>query len=87
MKLFMLGYIRKKDAPEVIYYKDSRRSYNCVVGIGDYLFKDNQISIPPSSREYLDKVDWCIVIGCHYIWYEDILDFIKYYKLEKDFGI
>lgn len=50
-------------------------------------FKDNQISIPPSSREYLDKVDWCIVIGCHYIWYEDILDFIKYYKLEKDFGI
>lgn len=24
---------KKKDAPEVIYYKDSRRSYNCVVGI------------------------------------------------------
>ena len=39
----MLGYIRKKDAPEVIYYKDSRRSYNCVVGIGDYLFKGNKI--------------------------------------------
>lgn len=34
---------KKKDAPEVIYYKDSRRSYNCVVGIGDYLFKGNKI--------------------------------------------
>lgn len=50
-------------------------------------FKDSQISVPPSSRDYLDKIDWCIVVGCHYIWYEDILDFIKYYKLEKDFGI
>lgn len=50
-------------------------------------FKDNQITVPPSSREYLDKIDWCVVVGCHYIWYEDILDFIKYYKLEKDFGI
>lgn len=50
-------------------------------------FKDSQIAVPPSSRDYLDKIDWCIVVGCHYIWYEDILDFIKYYKLEKDFGV
>lgn len=34
---------KKENAPEVIYYKDSRHSYNCVVGIGDYLFKGNKI--------------------------------------------
>lgn len=32
---------KKENAPETIYYKDSRHSYNCVVGIGDYLFKGN----------------------------------------------
>lgn len=34
---------KKENAPETIYYKDSRHSYNCVVGIGDYLFKGNKI--------------------------------------------
>lgn len=49
------------------------------------------------SIKYCDKVtdynkplnykDWCIIIGCHHIWLEEILDFIKYYNLENIFGI
>ena len=30
-------------------------------------------------------LDWLIQIGCHSIWLTDVLDFINYYKLEKDF--
>ena len=30
-------------------------------------------------------LDWRIQIGCHCIWLTDVLDFINYYKLEKDF--
>lgn len=30
---------------------------------------------------------WIIQIGCHALWLDDILDFIKYYHLEEEFGI
>lgn len=33
-----------------------------------------------------DYKDWCITIGCHHIWFEEVKEFIKYYKLEKEFG-
>lgn len=31
------------------------------------------------------KLDWLIQVGCHRLWLSDILEFIKYYKLEADF--
>lgn len=34
----------------------------------------------------LDYKEWCIVIGCHKLWLDDIIDFIKYYKLEEQFN-
>ena len=35
----------------------------------------------------LNRKDWVIIIGCHHIWLEEILDFIKYYHLEKEFNL
>ena len=35
----------------------------------------------------LDKWEWCVVIGCHYIWIDDFMDFIKYYNLYDIFDI
>lgn len=32
-------------------------------------------------------LDWLIQIGCHSIWLTDAIDFIYYYKLEKDFPL
>ena len=39
------------------------------------------------SKIPLNRKDWVIVIGCHHIWLEEIIDFIKYYHLEKEFEI
>lgn len=35
----------------------------------------------------LDKWEWCVVIGCHYIWIDDFIDFINYYNLYSIFDI
>lgn len=35
----------------------------------------------------LGRKEWCIQIGCHSLWLDDIEDFIKYYHLEDKFGI
>ena len=35
----------------------------------------------------LNYKEWCICIGCHHIWLDDFIDFVRYYHLEKDFGI
>lgn len=35
----------------------------------------------------LDKWEWCVVIGCHYIWIDDFIDFIDYYNLYDLFDI
>lgn len=34
-----------------------------------------------------NSIKCLITIGCHTLWYNDVIEFIKYYKLEKDFGI
>ena len=35
----------------------------------------------------LDHYEWCIVIGCHYLWIDDFMDFVKYYDLYDTFDI
>lgn len=35
----------------------------------------------------LDYDSWCVTIGCHRIWLEEIEEFIKYYHLEDKFGL
>lgn len=37
--------------------------------------------------QVLDNFGWCISIGCHNIWIDDFMDFIKYYNLYDTFGI
>lgn len=39
------------------------------------------------NNKSLNYKDWVIIIGCHHIWLEEILDFIKYYHLEKEFNL
>lgn len=35
----------------------------------------------------LNKWEYVVVIGCHHIWIDDFMSFIKYYNLEDKFGI
>lgn len=39
------------------------------------------------SGKSLGKKEWCIQIGCHALWLDDINDFIRYYHLEDKFGL
>lgn len=56
------------------------------IGIYDLRFigyrekKDN-------NGNFLGYNDWIIQIGCHSIWMTEVIDFIQYYHLEKDFGL
>lgn len=35
----------------------------------------------------LDKWEYVVIIGCHRIWIDDFMSFVKYYNLENKFGI
>lgn len=35
--------------------------------------------------DILDKKEWCIIVGCHRLWRDDIIDFINYYNLWDKF--
>lgn len=39
------------------------------------------------SNKPLGYKDICIIIGCHHIWMKEIIDFIEYYKIQKDFPL
>lgn len=39
------------------------------------------------TMEKLGYMSWCIKVGCHNLWLEEILDFIKYYHLEDKFNV
>lgn len=34
----------------------------------------------------LGRKEWCIQIGCHSLWLDDVEDFIRYYHLEDKFN-
>jgi hypothetical protein len=40
-----------------------------------------------NAGDNLGYKEWVIQIGCHSIWFDDFLDFVKYYKLENEFNI
>lgn len=50
-----------------------------------YCTKYTENSKPVYNENGKPILDWRIQIGCHAIWLTDVLDFINYYKLEKDF--
>lgn len=39
------------------------------------------------NGKLLDKWEYVVVIGCHHIWIDDFMSFVKYYNLEDKFGI
>lgn len=39
------------------------------------------------NGKLLDKWEYVVVIGCHHIWIDDFMSFVKYYNLENKFGI
>lgn len=39
------------------------------------------------NGKLLDKWTYVVVIGCHHIWIDDFMSFVKYYNLEDKFGI
>lgn len=39
------------------------------------------------NHKLLDKLEYVVVIGCHHIWIDDFMSFVKYYNLEDKFGI
>ena len=40
-----------------------------------------------NNGKLLDKWEYVVVIGCHHIWIDDFMSFVKYYNLENKFGI
>ena len=40
-----------------------------------------------NTGKTLDFKDWLIQIGCHSIWLTDVINFIEFYKLEKEFDL
>ena len=39
------------------------------------------------NHKLLDKWEYVVIIGCHRIWIDDFMSFVKYYNLENKFGI
>lgn len=39
------------------------------------------------NHKLLDKWEYVVIIGCHRIWIDDFMSFVKYYNLEDKFGI
>lgn len=37
------------------------------------------------NSKILDKKEWCMIVGCHRLWRDDIVDFINYYNLWDKF--
>lgn len=56
------------------------------VGIYNLRFITYKDKVSDTGKS-LGYKEWCIQIGCHSLWLDDIIDFIKYYKLEDKFGL
>lgn len=39
------------------------------------------------NHKLLDNWEYVVIIGCHHIWIDDFMSFVKYYNLEDKFGI
>lgn len=59
---------------------------NVKVGIYNLRFITYKDKVSDTCKS-LGYKEWCIQIGCHSLWLDDIEDFIRYYHLEDKFGI
>lgn len=83
IKCFKLFNFHRKNQPNECAFAFSD---NYKVGIYNLRFIKYTEKIT-DSEDSLNHKEWLIQIGCHALWLDDILDFIHYYKLEKDFGL
>lgn len=81
-KILTKGRVGIEGQPIMIRLED--RHYN----VGVYNLRAIQYTQKKTDDgELLDKWEWCVVIGCHYLWIDDFMDFIKYYNLYALFDI
>lgn len=59
---------------------------NVKVGIYNLRFITYKDKVSDTGKS-LGYKEWCIQIGCHALWLDDIEDFIRYYHLEDKFGV
>lgn len=59
---------------------------NISVGIYNLRFIEHKHKTTDTGKT-LDFKDWLIQIGCHSIWLTDVINFIEFYKLEKEFDL
>lgn len=85
IKMYKMFMICRNSNPNRIFWTTSDFG-NINVGIYNLRFiaYKNKVS---DTGESLGYKEWCIQIGCHSLWFDDIEDFIKYYHLEDKFGI
>ena len=72
--------IENKDFTHVTFFHD----FCC----GGYVVKDIRRDYVRDrvTSKIINKIDWSIKMGCTTIYLEDIIDFINYYKLNKEFN-
>lgn len=79
-KMFMIG---RNNNPNRTSWTTSDFG-NVKVGIYNLLFITYKDKVSDTGKS-LGYKEWCIQIGCHSLWLDDIEDFIKYYHLEDKF--
>lgn len=85
IKLYRMFMIGRNNAPDRTYW-DTKDFGNVKVGIYN-LRRITYTDKYDSNHNPLGHKDWLIQIGCHDIWLEEVMDFIRYYRLERQFGI
>lgn len=80
-KLFTKWRYSNPKETQIIFDKQPR------VGIYNLRFIRYKEKVTDIIFNPLGFKDWVIQIGCHSLWLTDIEDFIKYYNLEKEFGL
>lgn len=81
-KMFMIG---RNNNPNRTSWTTSDFG-NVKVGIYNLRFITYKDKISDSGKS-LGYKEWCIQIGCHSLWLDDIIDFIHYYHLENKFNL
>lgn len=81
-KMFMKG---RANAPHKTSWTTSDFG-NVKVGIYNLRFIAYKDKVTNYGNS-LGYKEWLIQIGCHALWLDDINEFIKYYNLEKEFGL
>lgn len=85
IKMYKMFIIGRNNNPDRTSWTTSDFG-NVKVGIYNLRFITYKDKASDTGKS-LGYKEWCIQIGCHSLWLDDVIDFIKYYHLEDKFGI